>query len=85
MTSKVTFSKFEGELSFTPGFLRGGSRSLVAEATGRMWPQRSEEVLEALNWEKREISQDFLAPESPEALAAIQFTEIRRPHPPTEI
>lgn len=50
-----------------------------------MWPLRSEEVLEASNWEKKEMSRDFLAPESPEALAAIQFTEIRWPHSLTEI
>lgn len=53
--------------------------------TRKMWPLRSEEVVEASNWEKKEMSQDFLAPESPEALAAIQFTEIRWPHPLTEI
>lgn len=67
MNAKFKIAELEGELSFTPGFLRGRRKSLEAKAARRMWPQGSE------LGEEGDSNQVFPARA---ARAASQFTEI---------
>lgn len=79
MNLKFEFSELEGELSFIPGFLRGANRSL--RLPGGCGLQRSEEVLEALNWEKREMRGRFswlLSP--PRPLLPSSLPRMGEPH-----